>query len=208
MTDNTQLPVPQTLGDVIATDDIGGVKFQRIKMIHGADGVNDGDVSTSNPLPVEIQGSLGTADTRPLGSAVVDGDIGIVTNTVIHGKTTAGGGSFVDVKVNPSGALSVAVGESSLPTGAATETTLTAILALSEQIESMADSINTLVQFLYANSPRIDAVGRAAVNVETGSVTTLTTLTTLTNAALISGQPNQYTGQDAPLHIYDNIKVT
>lgn len=52
MADNTQLPVPSTNGDVIATDDIGGVKFQRIKMILGADGVNDGDVSSSNPVPI------------------------------------------------------------------------------------------------------------------------------------------------------------
>lgn len=105
MADNTQLPIPATSGDVIATDDIGGVKFQRVKMIHGADGVNDGDVSTSNPLPVEIQGSLGTAGTKALGTALVSGDIGLVTNTVIHGLTTGGGGGYVDVKVNPSGSL-------------------------------------------------------------------------------------------------------
>lgn len=52
MADNTQLPVPSTSGDVIAADDIGGVKFQRIKMTLGADGVNDGDVSSANPIPV------------------------------------------------------------------------------------------------------------------------------------------------------------
>ena len=34
-------------------------------------------------------------------------DIGMVTNTVIHGLTTGGGGGYVDVKVNPSGALTV-----------------------------------------------------------------------------------------------------
>jgi len=127
MADNTQLPVPSTSGDVIAADDIGGVKFQRVKMILGADGINDGDVSSSNPLPVEIQGALGTADTKALGTNLADGDIGIISNTVIHGKSTAGGGSFVDVKVNPSGALAVSIGDSALPTGAATETTLSAI---------------------------------------------------------------------------------
>jgi hypothetical protein len=40
-------------GDVIATDDIGGVKYQRIKVVLGGDGVNAGDLSTSNPLPVQ-----------------------------------------------------------------------------------------------------------------------------------------------------------
>ena len=44
--------MPSTSGDVIAADDIGGVKFQRIKLTLGADGTNDGDVSSANPVPV------------------------------------------------------------------------------------------------------------------------------------------------------------
>jgi hypothetical protein len=55
MADNTTLNAG-TGGDVIASDDIGGVKFQRIKLIHGADGVNAGDVSDANGLPVLGQG--------------------------------------------------------------------------------------------------------------------------------------------------------
>jgi hypothetical protein len=39
-------------GAVIASDDIGGVQFQRMKFTVGADGVNDGDVSSANPMPV------------------------------------------------------------------------------------------------------------------------------------------------------------
>ena len=39
-------------GAQIATDEIGGVMFQRVKLIHGADGVNAGDVAATNPLPV------------------------------------------------------------------------------------------------------------------------------------------------------------
>ena len=51
MVDNTTLNLGAG-GDTIALDDIGGVKFQRVKLIHGADGVNAGDVSTANPFPV------------------------------------------------------------------------------------------------------------------------------------------------------------
>lgn len=51
MADNTTLNTGSG-GDVIGSDDISGVKYQRIKLIHGADGVNDGDVSSLNPLPV------------------------------------------------------------------------------------------------------------------------------------------------------------
>lgn len=38
--------------DVLATDEISGVHFPRTKITIGADGVNAGDVSSSNPLPV------------------------------------------------------------------------------------------------------------------------------------------------------------
>lgn len=38
--------------DVLAADEIGGVKYARSKITLGADGVNDGDVSATNPLPV------------------------------------------------------------------------------------------------------------------------------------------------------------
>ncbi len=53
MADNTEL-ASVTGGDVIASDDIGGVKFPRSKIVIGADGVNDGDVSATNPLPVLV----------------------------------------------------------------------------------------------------------------------------------------------------------
>jgi len=65
MADNTQLS-PGAGGDVIGSDDIAGVKYQRVKLIHGADGVNAGDVASGNPLPV----TLGLTDTQLRASAV------------------------------------------------------------------------------------------------------------------------------------------
>lgn len=44
---------PGTGGAVLATDDIGGVQYPRTKLVIGADGVNDGDVSAANPMPVQ-----------------------------------------------------------------------------------------------------------------------------------------------------------
>ena len=38
-------------GATIATDDIAGVQHQRVKITLGADGVNDGDVHSGNPIP-------------------------------------------------------------------------------------------------------------------------------------------------------------
>lgn len=51
MADNTELNL-MSGGNVFATDEIGGVHYQRTKLTIGADGVNDGDVSASNPLPI------------------------------------------------------------------------------------------------------------------------------------------------------------
>lgn len=52
MADNTTLNTG-TGGDTIGSDDIGGVKFQRVKLIQGADGTNDGDISKAAPLSVQ-----------------------------------------------------------------------------------------------------------------------------------------------------------
>ena len=53
MADNTIIN-PGSGGDAIATDDIGGVKFQRVKVTHGADG-SATDVSSASPLPVDSE---------------------------------------------------------------------------------------------------------------------------------------------------------
>jgi hypothetical protein len=55
-------------GAPIATDDIAGAHYQRGKLIHGADGVNDGDVAKTNPLPVRT----GIALTRDFSVATIN----------------------------------------------------------------------------------------------------------------------------------------
>lgn len=76
MADNTTLNTGSG-GDVIATDDIAGVKFQRVKVVLGADGVNDGDVSSANALPVSLASvpshavtNAGTFDVQESGAAL------------------------------------------------------------------------------------------------------------------------------------------
>lgn len=83
-----------------------------------------------------------------------------------------------------------------------------------QDIKDLVASINTLVHFLYANSPRLDVANRMAVNNSevtqpiSGSVTATVANATVANITAFSGQPVQYIGQDVPLHIYDNIKIT
>jgi hypothetical protein len=66
-----------TGGDTIAADDIGGKKFQRVKLIHGPDGTNSGDVSQQNPFPVSTPDSSAagniTAADAVLGTPGEDG---------------------------------------------------------------------------------------------------------------------------------------
>jgi hypothetical protein len=41
-------------GSTFGADDVSAVLYPRIKLVHGADGTNDGDISTANPLPVRV----------------------------------------------------------------------------------------------------------------------------------------------------------
>jgi hypothetical protein len=56
MADNVGI-TPGT-GATAAADDIGGVLYQRVKVTTGADGVADGDVSSTNPMPIAAYGEL------------------------------------------------------------------------------------------------------------------------------------------------------
>lgn len=65
MADN--VPITAGTGTDIATDDIASQHYQRMKLIHGADGTNDGDVAKTNPYPVQ----MGHALTRGLSLALI-----------------------------------------------------------------------------------------------------------------------------------------
>lgn len=58
MADNTILNVGAG-GDTVATDDIAGIKYQRVKIEHGADG-SATDTSLAAPLPTRSTGAAST----------------------------------------------------------------------------------------------------------------------------------------------------
>jgi hypothetical protein len=68
MADNVELN-SGTGGAVMATDDIGGVHFERVKLTLGADGVNDGDISSANPIPAKEARASSATLTNVAGSA-------------------------------------------------------------------------------------------------------------------------------------------
>lgn len=74
-----------------------------VRIIGGAAGGGLTDQQLrATPVAVDTE-----ADTKTLGTQLAATDKGLVTNTIMHGWTTAHGGSYVDIKANPSGALTV-----------------------------------------------------------------------------------------------------
>lgn len=69
MADNTTLSVGSG-GDVISTDDIAGVKVQRVKVQYGADG-SATDVSASSLLPVDAAGQRTTSGTITTSTSTI-----------------------------------------------------------------------------------------------------------------------------------------
>jgi len=178
MADN--VTITQGTGTTIGADEISSVKYQRVKVIVGADGTNDGDVCTGNPMPVSDAG----------GSITVDGTVA-VTNagiTTIAGAV-AGTEMQVDVLTMPTvtvnahavtnaGTFAVQVDSSSLPTGAATaakqlpdghsvalsatdNAVLDAIAASAASVDGKVTACNTGAVVLAAGSA---AIGKLAAN--------------------------------------------
>lgn len=94
---------------------------------------------TNGTQQTRITNGTITAEVKTLGTQVVSTDNGLIVNAVMHGITTGGGGGYVDVKVNPSGALTVesTVISSALPTGASTSANQTLQLAQETNINTV-----------------------------------------------------------------------
>lgn len=108
MADNIELNT-MSGGDTVAADDIVGVKFQRIKMIIGADGSNDGDVSSANPLPIDSElpsaAALSDAIANPTAPMVGAGAMGWNTTTWERLRSGLGDGIAVTGLQNVLGML-------------------------------------------------------------------------------------------------------
>jgi hypothetical protein len=146
--------------------------------------------------PVSLSGNVNTTISgvvkKTLGTQVVSADTGLVVNAVMHGLSTGGGGGYFDVKVNPSGALTVDATQSgtwnvnnvsgtiSLPTNASTESTSSAIYA-----EILDQSTN----YLSPSKLKLDSIyTRLGTGVTVNShPVTFTRLKSSTDTVAISG---------------------
>jgi hypothetical protein len=113
MADNTTLNTGSG-GDVIATDDIAGVKYQRVKLTLGADGVNDGDVASGNALPVD-----GSGVTQPVSAAALPLPSGAATEATLLAIQGAQLPDGHNVTVD-NASIAITAAALPLPTGAAT----------------------------------------------------------------------------------------
>lgn len=98
-----------------------------------------------------VDGAGDIADVKLLSVALVNTDKGLVTNTVIHGETTGGGGGYVDVKVTPSGSLT-------------TESTLAGLDAAVLGQDTMANSLPVVIASNQSAIPITDNSGSITVD--------------------------------------------
>lgn len=102
---------PGVGGSTFAGDDIAGVLYPRSKITLGADGVNDGDVSASNPMPTSPTGAP-VAYWPTYGAPTDTGNLGVAIDTggalVTRGAILTDEGTFRANFANAS--LSVAIG--------------------------------------------------------------------------------------------------
>lgn len=92
------------IGTTIATDEISSRHFQRNKLVHGADGANDGDVQRYNGLPMSFALPKTKRCTTASVAASSSGDNSIVgatasqTTRVFAAMLTNNGSAEVSIK--------------------------------------------------------------------------------------------------------------
>lgn len=100
MADNKLLPASGA-GSVItaATDEIGGVDYQRVKVDWGPDGTaNDTDVASGKPLPVQLRGSDGTDRSNKLPVSIAAGDVAVGATSIAANEDTASADADTGIK--------------------------------------------------------------------------------------------------------------
>lgn len=147
------LPPPEPgAGITIATDDIAGTHYQRIKLTHGVDGVAV-DCSGSNPLPTVL-----TAGSAAVGKLAANDGVDIGDVTV---NNTAGAGVYVRPGTGVNLDTSAVAVTSALPAG----TNAIGKLAANDGVDIGDVTVNNV-----AGSPVYIAPG-TGINLNTSNVT-------------------------------------
>jgi len=179
MSDNTQANLGAG-GDLIATDDIGGgVKVQRVKTTWGPDGtMNDADVASGKPLPVQLRTAAGGEVTLDHDSVDAGGPIKVGHRAIAHGTnpTAVAAGDRTDGFANRAGVPWVMGGHPNILTLEAEYTSAQTNAAIIT-VGSGAKIVVTQIQALCANSNSVDVAARIGFATATTPTTTGVVLT-------------------------------
>jgi hypothetical protein len=97
------LNVTPGIGASIATDEISGYHYQRVKLIEGADSTNDGDISSANPLPVQAR--VAVIDANWFQATITSADA--TSATAVKAKTAGKKIHIVSAVISVDTAMSV-----------------------------------------------------------------------------------------------------
>lgn len=135
-------------GDTFAADDIGGVKTPRVKMQWGPDGtVNDADVASGKPIPVQLRASSGTE--LALATAAKQPALGTAGTASVDVITIQGIASGTVVPVSDGGGSLTVDGSLTTVT---TVTTVSAITGGSTAHDAAGAAINPILIGGYASA--------------------------------------------------------
>ena len=194
MADN--LEVTPGTGATVGADEIAGVKYQRVKLIVGADGTNDGDVASGNPMPVSDAGGALTVDgTVTANLSATDNAVLDAIVAALPAALAANGGLKVEgVAGGVAQPISVATVPSHAVTNAGTFATQVdgAALTALQLIDNLAVAVDGNYLNVNANIAGTDmasgsGTATGALRVElptngTGVIATVGAVTAITNA--------------------------
>ena len=171
MTDNVVVSANVGIGATVATDDIGGVQHQRVKIVIGADGVSDGDVAATNPMPVRPYGDF----YRSVSSGLITGFsvVGVFgsnpdvdTGTVPESIWAAGGVYIWQTAAQPLNIVSSSANDDGAPTSNTGAQTLlvTGLNSNFDQISEVVTlngttSVATIAAFVRVFEAYVDSSG-------------------------------------------------
>lgn len=197
-----------SIGEVEIKNDSGNPVPVSISsgLVQYTEGDVDATITGGAMLAEAPSNTLQTVRTRLLSDPPLTTDYAVITQTMIHGLSTAGGGTFVDVKVNPSGSLEigtvatvttitnpVAVTQSgawSVTANAGTNLNTSALaLESGGNLAAAATSLAIMDDWDESDRAKVNPiVGQAGVQGDTGVVTAITQRVTLaTDVALPAG---------------------
>lgn len=199
MADNTTLNAGSG-GDTFAADDIGGIKYARSKITLGADSVNDGDVSSANPMPiageVTVSGSVAVTGTfwqatQPVSAASLPLPSGASTAA---NQATANSSLGTLAGAVAGTEMQVDIVTSALPSGAATEASLALAVTALQIIDNIVSGSEAQVDIVAALPAGDAAIGRVKLTNGTNvaDVLDLTNSNPLT-VAIVDGSGTQIT---------------